>query len=409
MIRTTLQEGFSLEAGPNVIVERPDLVALLRGLGLEASVRYPIVKKYGQYVWARGRVRKVPAGLVELLSSTLFSWRTKLLLPVKLITPKLLQPASDDVSVLDFFSPLLGEKTTREMLDPVLKGIYGGDVENLSARTLFPALFRAAATGASLLGYMKSKPKGGKPAILMLEGGIEKIVSELRHRLEREGVEIQRCAVEAIRKVPGGFIVSCSDGRELATDRCVVTVAGEPLATILSSLDADLAEQLKKMKYASLGVVHASVPRSERLIPEAFGVLFPAGMPENLLGVMFNSQLFPHVAPPDRHVLTIMVGGAKAAGRADEARLQQELPQLMRSLLGINGFEWLGFTEWSKAIPQLVVGHHHLVAACDEFERCNQGIVLTGVQRGGVGVSDRIRMAHEGVQRLYVSQQQQAA
>jgi oxygen-dependent protoporphyrinogen oxidase len=409
MIRTVSRAGFTLEAGPNVIVERPDLVSLLGELGLASAVRYPIVKKYGQYVWARGRVRKVPAGLIELLLSTLFSWRTKLSLPLKLVTPKLLQPSADDVSVLDFFSPLLGEKTTKEMLDPVLKGIYGGDVEQLSARTLFPALFAAAASGASLLGYMKSRPKGGKPAIMVLEGGIERLVSALRQRIESQGIEIRPCAVEALHKTAGGFAVRCSDGSEFVSDRCVVTVAGQQLASILRSLDGELAAKLRDMRYASLGVVHASVPRSERLIPKAFGILFPAGMPEQLLGVMFNSQLFPHVAPADRHVLTIMIGGANVTAKADESRLRRELPKLMQSLLGINGFEWLEFTEWSKAIPQLVVGHHNLVAACDEFERCNPGIVLTGVERGGVGVSDRIRMAREGVQRLYVTQHQQAA
>jgi oxygen-dependent protoporphyrinogen oxidase len=132
-------------------------------------------------------------------------------------------------------------------------------------------------------------------------------------------------------------------------------------------------------------------------------------MPDDLLGVMFNSLLFPHVAPPDRHILTLIVGGAQATGRPDETRLRQTLPELMRSLLGINGFEWIKLTEWNNAIPQLVVGHHQVVAACDECERNNPGMVLAGVQRGGVGVSDRIRMAREAVDRLFAPGLRQAA
>jgi oxygen-dependent protoporphyrinogen oxidase len=409
MIRSLTHEGFTLEAGPNVIVERPDLAALLKELGLTSAIRYPIVKNYGQYVWARDKVRKVPAGLRELVSSPLFSLGTKLSLPFKLLKPGLLRPHGEDTSVLEFFSPLLGERTTKEMLDPVLKGIYGGDVEKLSARTIFPGLWKAAVEGLSLLGYMKSRPKGGKPSVLVIEGGIETLVRALLERLENEGVEIKRCAVEAIQKTASGFSLACSDGSEVQTDQCVVTLAGDKLSALMPPLDAKLAARLQTMRYASLGVVHASVPRTEQLISNAFGVLFPAGMPDDLLGVMFNSLLFPHVAPPDRHILTLIVGGAQATGRPDETRLRQTLPELMRSLLGINGFEWIKLTEWNNAIPQLVVGHHQVVAACDECERNNPGMVLAGVQRGGVGVSDRIRMAREAVDRLFAPGLRQAA
>jgi oxygen-dependent protoporphyrinogen oxidase len=137
------------------------------------------------------------------------------------------------------------------------------------------------------------------------------------------------------------------------------------------------------------------------LIKDAFGVLFKAGMPNDLLGVMFNSQLFPHVAPPDKHVLTAIVGGAQARSKeVNEAELRERLPAQLAELLGLSGVEWLALTSWRDAVPQLKVGHHKVIATLDRVELSNPGLVFAGVDRGGVGVTDRVRIAREAVQRV---------
>jgi oxygen-dependent protoporphyrinogen oxidase len=161
MIRTLSVDGFTLEQGPNVLVERPAMAELLSELGLQDKIRYPSVTSYGQFVWCRGRPMKVPAGLLEFFVSPLFSWFTKLALPYRICKKGLLKPRAEDLSVLEFFTPLIGERSVRDVLDPVLKGIYGGDVEQLSARVIFPGLWEAAVQGLSLIGYMRRRPRGG--------------------------------------------------------------------------------------------------------------------------------------------------------------------------------------------------------------------------------------------------------
>jgi oxygen-dependent protoporphyrinogen oxidase len=163
MIRTLSLDGFTLEQGPNVLVERAAMAELLSDLGIKDKVRYPAINPYGQFVWCRGRPMKVPSGLLEFLASPLFSWSTKLALPYRLCKRGLLKPKAEDLSVLAFFTPLLGERSVRDVLDPVLKGIYGGDVEELSARMIFPGLWEAATQGLSLIGYMRRRPRGARP------------------------------------------------------------------------------------------------------------------------------------------------------------------------------------------------------------------------------------------------------
>jgi oxygen-dependent protoporphyrinogen oxidase len=157
---------------------------------------------------------------------------------------------------------------------------------------------------------------------------------------------------------------------------------------------------IERMRYASLTVVHLSTPRDQRLIRDAFGMLCPAGMPENFLGVMFNSQIFPGMAPPDRHLLTVILGGAQAGDSVpNENAIRAAVPRLLSELLDIGDVKILRTTQWARAIPQLVVGHHRVVEALDALERHFPGLVFAGVDRGGVGVSDRIRIACEAVKR----------
>jgi len=208
--------------------------------------------------------------------------------------------------------------------------------------------------------------------------------------------------VEKITPLDGRrFRVTLDGRRQIEADGCIVTVAGASLGSMIGPLSDDLVDLLGKSVYATLVVAHLSVPRSAPLIPAAFGVLFPGGMPEDLLGVMFNSLIFPHVAPQGRHILTVMLGGAQAQGRVfDEAALRERIPELLQSLLGIADARWLSMTQWPTAIPQFVVGHHKMVSHLDECEHRFPGIVFAGVDRGGVGVSDRIRIAKDAVKRF---------
>lgn len=402
MVRTKSLDGFTLEQGPNVLVERPAMKELLTELGLMDRVRYPVVNPYGQFVWCRGRPMKVPAGFIEFLKSPLFSWTTKLSLPLRLCMPGLLKPRVDDVSILEFFTPLIGEESVRNLLDPVLKGIYGGDVEKLSARTIFPGLWDAATRGLSLIGYMRRRPRGARPSIMVVEGGTQTVTDTLAERL-RGRADTLEVRIEKIEPLsPRGYRLVCSDGSMVDVDACVVTPAGAQLATMVEGVDPELSGMIRGQEYASLSVVHLAVSRREPLIKDAFGVLFQAGQPNDLLGVMFNSQLFPHVAPPDKHILTVIVGGAQARSKdVDEVSLRERLPRQLSELLGVSNVEWLCLTSWRDAIPQLKVGHYTVIAALDKAEAEHPGLVFAGVDRGGVGVTDRVRVAREAVQRVY--------
>ena len=377
------------------------MTQLFSELGLSADVRYPSVNPYGQYVWYDGKPTKVPTGVSELVSSPLFSWSAKLSLPFKVLVPSFLRRTENDCSVGDFFRPLIGAHAVQNLLDPVLKGIYGGDVYDLSARAIFPGLWTASQEGRSIVGYMRSRSGGRKPPIMVLQGGIQKLTQALWAKVSGH-VEHVPLAAERIIPLNGKrYKLNLSQGKTLEVDGCVVTAAGKAASPLVFHLSENLSDQLLSIRGAGLTVVHLAVSRDEPLVKDAFGVLFPGGMPCDFLGVMFNSLIFPHMAPNNKHILTVMLGGAQAEDRfSSEETLRQELPTLLRHLLGIGAVEWIQMYRWPAAIPQLSVGHHRIVKAMDACEHDFPGIVFAGVDRGGVGVSERIRIAREAVKRL---------
>ena len=42
-----------------------------------------------------------------------------------------------------------------------------------------------------------------------------------------------------------------------------------------------------------------------------FGVLTKPSDNKSFLGIIFNSRIFPHVAPLDKDLMTVMVGGSR--------------------------------------------------------------------------------------------------
>ena len=405
MVQSRTQDGFTLEDGPNVVIERPELSRFIDLLGLRGEVTYPSVDPYEQYVWWNGRPHLVPKSLLPLLSSQLFSTQLKLALPVRLFKKGLLKPQLDDESVLAFFSRLLGVDTTKALLDPVLKGIYGGEVAELSARTLFPKLWTAAQQGSSLVQYLKSRKGGGTPKVLTFRGGIQTLTDALWKRIEPRITFVRERVVGITQQDQVEFQITTAQGGNYTCHNVVLSLAGKHLATLVEPLSGNVSKILSGVPYASLAMCHVSVRDDAVKLRKAFGVLFPGGMKHHLLGVMYKSIIFPDTAPVGRQLLSIVFGGAQAGDfNPSEQELQVGVHEILQEYfttsLQTADLHWLGARLWKEAIPQLSVGHYRKIAQIDALETERKGLVVCGVDRGGVGVADRISAGIRAVERL---------
>ena len=395
LVQTLYKDGFTLEQGPNVLVEKDDLLELLSDLKLTQNIVRSKFDRYRQLVWFKGCSRRVPRSLFQLLFTRLISCGDKCKIIRNIFAREIGITTSNDETIQDLFSRIFGEAAVKNILDPALQGIFGGDVLRLSARSIFPDLWRSLQAGSSIWEFGRGRKKR---AIFVLRGGMHSLVRTLSEELDGKIQIINDNVVTVRSSGPNNFEVETTGGARFSSERVVVTTSGFASAEFIKPLDDRLAGALSEVRYAPLVVVHVSVPESAPQPRRAFGVLFPSKQGLSLLGVMFNSILFPHVAPRGKHLLTVCLGGIHVPNICEQTDLAicEKVKVELETKFFQKDMEILAVQRWPRAIPQYEIGHFELEKLMSECEGSFPGLTLCGADRGGIGVPDRVKMACAG-------------
>src|SRR5436309_7945128 len=142
-IATERRDGFTIEAGADsFLTEKPWAAELCQRLGV------PLVgTREGErrtYVVHDGRIEPLPEGFMllaptnlrALAASPLFSWRGKLRMALDLVLPR--RSGEQDESLGAFVRRRFGREALERVAEPLLGGIYTGDVEQLSLAATMP-------------------------------------------------------------------------------------------------------------------------------------------------------------------------------------------------------------------------------------------------------------------------------
>jgi protoporphyrinogen/coproporphyrinogen III oxidase len=402
MLVTKKQDGFTLEQGPNVLLEKPEMSALIDSLNLRHEVVYPVTDNYRQYVWHQGRAYQVPKSLPRFIGTQLFSVKEKLRILRALFVGAIFKPQAEDETVANFFARGLGMGVTRRTLDPVLKGIYGGSVDQLSARALFPFLWDSMTRGESLFQYMKGRKQEGraKPKTFVFRSGMQTLVERLR-AAAGESLQIVSGRVSAVELEQSPYRIELESGASFIAAQLVLALPAREVAKIIKApASHQQAHEFLRCaalrRYAPLTLVHCATEQMPSFPHDTFGILFPEGTEHLFLGAMFNSLLFPHLAPKGKQLLTLCFGGINALEHPAALSPSAEvIAALCKKYLGVSNFTQLASYRWEGAIPQYEIGHQTFLKSMIEFEQRYSGIALALVDRGGVGVPDRIRSVME--------------
>jgi oxygen-dependent protoporphyrinogen oxidase len=402
MLVTKKQGGFTLEQGPNVLLEKPEFSALIDRLGLRQEMVYPITENYRQFVWHQLRAYQVPKSLPRFIGTPLFSIREKLRILRALFLQAVFKPEAQEETVATFFTRGLGSGVTRRTLDPVLKGIYGGSVDTLSAKALFPILWDSMERGESLFQYMRGRKLQGhaKPKTFVFRAGMMTLTERLREA-SGESLQIVSGKVTGAELEPSSYRVTLEGGECFVTPQLVLALPAREVAKIINVPPTHFeAEEFLRCvalrRYAPLTVVHCATEQQPCFPADTFGILFPEGTPHLFLGAMFNSLLFPHLAPKGQQLLTLCFGGINALNNpAALSPAQDVIAEICKNYLGVSRFSVLASYRWDGAIPQYEVGHKAFLDSILGLEKKCPGLILAMADRGGVGVPDRIRSVME--------------
>ncbi len=392
MICSELHDGFILECGPNVFVSRAQMMELLGDLGLQSDVVYARIPNFRQLVWDEDnhRIVDVPRGPLALLKTSALTLGDKLSIVSGLFRKNLLQAEDLDLSVADLFLKLGSRKLVYQLLDGGLKGLYGGNVKNLSARSLFPNLWQHLREGGNFFSFLKKV----KPSrMFMLRHGNSSLVSKLVEALGAE--QILKDKVRLLSPEKSGYRVALTSGQEILAKNVYITTSGATTADFLGEEFADLTSSLREIKYSGLAVVHFEGPYDAQIPEGGFGLLCPGEHPKGFLGVMFSSHLFPHMAPLNRQLFTCFVGGVdrEALFEQNDVELAEVARAELLRILSLKDLKLLRVTRWPRAVPQLNVGYYLLQSAFEAAEAKFPGLKFLGTDQAGIGVSDRIKIS----------------
>ncbi|MDC0357599.1 protoporphyrinogen oxidase [Oligoflexia bacterium] len=407
VIRSVKKDGFTLEQGPNVLLGKEALVDFINEIGVQDKIAYPAFKRLKQYVWYQGRPTQIPMSPPALITTPILSPLSKLQVAYKIVSCYKAKLTANDISVADFFTKLLNGEVVKNIVSPALGGIYGGDVTALSARSIFPRFWSGIREHGSLLNFLrKSTKKKVRPKTITFFGGLSTLVEAVQARLESHCDMIEEKAT-AISKQNGSFQVTLSNGKTVEAEKLFLATSGPATAQYIENLSGSLSRSLAALKFAPLVVVHVAVPRDTELPDNAFGVLFPDQANSKLIGVMFNSLMFPHTAPPDRHLFTVCLGGTKHRDiyEKPESEILKIVEQELLEKFKVHDPQVLEFCTWERAIPQYEVGHYKLVEEIRAVEHDYPGLCFCGVDLGGVGISDRVQMGYGALDQVSVNRE----
>jgi protoporphyrinogen/coproporphyrinogen III oxidase len=393
-----------VEAGPDSFVARkPWAIELCAELGI--TMREPSAR--GAFVWTdRGLERLpdtalgVPADLDGFARWRGMSRRGRLRALSDLVRRS--RPPEQDESIGSLTRRRLGDEATEMLIQPMLGGLFAGDVDRLGVRATFPELAawerdlgglivgaRAAFRKGSAAGPMFLRPVGGVPALpLALARAI--------------GLDRIRTAapVTSIEADGPGWIVRVGDA-EVPADVVVLATPAYVSSALLEELAPVAAAEIGAIPDVSTGVVLLVYPSGTAdALPDAGGFVVPRGRAP-MTAATFVSRKWPSPEHGDRAVIRCFFGGAGAEDVLDESddEIVEAVGRHLSAVLPLPSVAQASrIVRWRRAMPQFEVGHLERVETI--VGSLPTGIVVTGNAYRGVGVADAVRSANEAVERV---------
>ncbi|HXJ94575.1 MAG TPA: protoporphyrinogen oxidase [Terriglobia bacterium] len=415
VVQTDRADGCVIEAGPDsFLTEKPEAAALARELGLGDSLIGSNDAGRRTYILHRGRLRPMPDGLLLMVPSRLWPVLTTPLIPFpskiaiarEWLTgrpPGGLAPEGDE-SVASFIARHFGRGMLDSITEPLLAGVYGGDPERLSLRSVL-ARFRdleakyGSLTRAGLALRKQMGAAGRRPIFTSFRDGLGSLVEALAGRIESDRVELQRRVVrleELGLSLDGRrYRLVLEDGSSREADAVILAIPAWAAAKLLADLDNSLSAVLTDIPYNSATTVALVYDGGVRArLPQGFGFLVPRVERRRLLACTFVHAKFDHRAPGDRALLRCFLGGSRDSAilEASDEEILQIVRDELASILGIRDQPLVSrICRWPNAMAQYEVGHAERLRTTADRLSEHPGVYLAGNAYFGIGISDVIR------------------
>ena len=445
-VRTFAGDGFVVEEGPDSFIAiRPAAAQLCRELGLGGDL-VGTVDPRAVYVLTRDRLIPMPDGLALVLptkflpfaTTRLFSWPEKTRMGMDLFLPR--GPMEGDDTIGGLLRRRLGDALVDRLAGPLVGGIYGTSIDELSLLAVLPSLrenerahrslllasvaearerrarekarveaARAAAAAAPGGGGIPaaSQPAAPRSVFLSLRGGMTRMTDALATALERmPSVDVRLGAsVVALEPAGSGSRLVLADGSRLEADAVILASPAPVTAGILDAVAPSTSAALRTIRHGSTTIVSLAYRDDQLARPVVgHGYVVAADAANPLSACTITSGKWPGRAPGGTVLLRAFLrtegDGALPASASDDEIAAAARAAVERTL-GPRGEPILArVARWDGAMPRYTLGHLDRVATAEAGLADLPGVVLAGAAYRGVGLPDCVTQARAAAARV---------
>jgi len=348
----TKENSFGIsETAANAVFSNDEVFELLEELKLDFI---PTAKKLKKMVWRNSKLASPPITLWEILK----------------ILPNLFKApvVTEQTSVFNFFSPLLGEKVTADVLAPVFGGVYAENIKDLHFTSIFKSWNKQASYLKFIISIIKQKKQQKqKSQSISFPNGMQELISSLHSYMKDE--------------IKTDFTIE-----DLSRENTLICTHAHHAADIMRSSHPEISAELDKIKYNQLS--SATLITSEQIpfLSGAFGVLFPPVQNEfNSLGILANSEIFPkRTLAPGLHSYTFILKSSDG----EEDQVESDL-KIMKAQKSFSQRKSVTITHWKTALPIYNYNRHQSILKLrSQFLQIEPGVCLFGNYVDGISLRE---------------------
>ncbi|WP_071396022.1 protoporphyrinogen oxidase [Bacillus tuaregi] len=411
-MQTFKKDGYLIERGPDSFLETKEkAVRLAAEVGMQEKLVHNIPGN--TFIMANDQLHTIPGGAVmgiptevlPFMTTRLFSIPGKLRAAADLILPR--SQAVDDQSLGGFFRRRLGDEVVENLIEPLLSGIYAGDIDKMSLMTLFPHFYQVEKKYRSLIIGMKKgapprpkeSPAERKGAFLAFETGLQSFADAITARLEPDSIKLG-FRVDKVKKRQKRYEIELNGGELLTADSIVMAVPHQTVHTIFS--DYEFFQEFKDVPSTSVATIALGFPKEAvQQDINGTGFLISRNSDYTITSCTWLHKKWPHTTPDGKVLLRCFVGrsgGEAIVDLSDDQIVTNVLSDLSNTITINQDPELALVSRWSHAMPQYTVGHQKRLARVTKgLQETLPGIFIAGSSYNGVGLPACIQQGEEAV------------
>lgn len=404
-IQTVRRDGFIIERGPDSFLIRKKSVDLLaQDLGIEGEL---VRNATGQaHVLVNNKLHPIPGGSVmgvptevgPFIQSSLFSLSGKMRAAGDLLLPR--AGIEGDQSLGKFFRRRLGNEVVENLIEPLLSGVYAGDIDQMSLECTLPQFQTIEKNHRSLILGMKKTQvpqKGGhgatkQGAFHSFRNGLETLVEELEEQLQHCTI-LKGTRVEKLERSDEKTIVQLNNGQFVEADAVILAIDHAVAARLLK--EQEVLQRLEEIQTTSVATITLAFP-ADAVVQETEGTGFLVARSGDfsITACTWLHRKWPSTTPKGKVLLRAFVGriGDEAIVDLPDVEIERIVLKDLRKIMQINGDpDFSIVTRWKEDRPQYRVGHKERIAAARaSLKEAYPSVKLAGASYDGVGLPDCI-------------------